>query len=138
MSLSNWGAGETKFFYDLSPEKVLDAAESIGVRTTGRLLQFNSMENRVYEVELDLEFASEDKWASKKIIKFYRPGRWSKNQILDEHKFLIDLKNEGIPVAAPEIFDNGTTIKKLEEINYFWQSGYWKARKSAGKNPAVF
>ena len=27
MSLSNWGAGETKFFYDLSPEKVLDSAK---------------------------------------------------------------------------------------------------------------
>lgn len=121
MSKSNWGSGSTKFFYELSPDKVLDAVESAGVRTTGRLLQFNSMENRVYEVEIELdEDKTYSKWDSKKIIKFYRPGRWSKEQIQDEHNFLNDLSNEGIPVASPEPFSDGTTIKTLGELGILY------------------
>ena len=42
----------------------------------------------------------------KENIKFYRPGRWSLEQIKDEHTYLNDLKNE-IPVANPEKFEDG-------------------------------
>ena len=115
---SNWGQGETRYFYELSPDRVLDAVERVGVRATGRLLQFNSLENRVYEVEIETEDDTRS-WQRKKIIKFYRPGRWSKEQILDEHIFLNDLSSEGIPVAAPEPFEDGSTLTKLNDLDMY-------------------
>jgi hypothetical protein len=45
----------TQFFFQLTPEKVLEAVESLDVRCTGRVLALNSLENRVYEVELDID-----------------------------------------------------------------------------------
>ncbi len=68
----SWGSDETKFFFDLTPDKILDAVETTGVRCTGRCLQLNSMENRVYEVEIEPTTPSSNKSDSFRIIKFYR------------------------------------------------------------------
>lgn len=81
------------FFNNLTPEKILDAAETAGGRATGRIFQLNSLENRVYEIEM------ED--GESVVGKFYRQGRWSKEAILDEHEFLADLKAQEVPVVAP-------------------------------------
>src|SRR4051812_24095001 len=70
-------------FFALTPERVLDAVEVGGLRSTGRCLPLRAFENRVYEVELEDE--------SRLVVKFYRPGRWSREIILDEHQFLADL-----------------------------------------------
>lgn len=78
---------------DLSPERVLDALAEGGVRGDGRILQLNSYENRVFQVFL------ED--GSAVVAKFYRPGRWSDAQILEEHAFATDLAHEEVPVVAP-------------------------------------
>ena len=40
-------------FYDLSPHDVLNAIEQAGYPLTGRYLQLNSYENRVFDVELE-------------------------------------------------------------------------------------
>lgn len=86
-------------FYELDPGMVLDAVEDAletekpGVRATGRTLTLNSLENRVYEIELEDE--------SSVVAKFYRPGRWTREQILEEHQFLLALKNAEIPAIAP-------------------------------------
>lgn len=78
---------------------ILDAVESAvqretpGLRSTGRSLALNSLENRVYEIEF------ED--GTKKVAKFYRPGRWSEEQLREEHGFLFALKKAEIPVVAP-------------------------------------
>ena len=37
-------------YADLTPDRLLDAVESTGYRTDGRLLTLNSYENRVYQV----------------------------------------------------------------------------------------
>lgn len=87
----------TKNFYELTPDQVLRGVESLGLRATGEFTQLNSYENRVFEVRLEENFLNEEKI----IAKFYRPGRWSKESILDEHHFLLDLKHEGIEVVAP-------------------------------------
>lgn len=87
----------TKNFYELTPDQVLMGIESLGIRTTGEFTQLNSYENRVFEVRLE----ENDLNAEKLIAKFYRPGRWSKEAIQDEHQFLTDLKTEGIEVVAP-------------------------------------
>jgi Ser/Thr protein kinase RdoA (MazF antagonist) len=80
-------------FAGLSPAVVLDALDAVGLRGDGRVLQLNSYENRVFQVFL------ED--GSAVVPKFYRPGRWSDAQILEEHAFAIELAEAEIPVVAP-------------------------------------
>lgn len=114
MNSNIWGANETQFFFNLTPDIILDAMESLGYEITGRCLALASMENRVYEVEIELDEA-DIKSASDKFIvtKFYRPGRWSREQILEEHQFLFDLESEEVPVIAP-IKINGESLFTLE------------------------
>ena len=77
----------------LTPEVVLDAGEAAGLRPDGRLLPLNSYENRVYQVWL------ED--GSARVLKFYRPGRWTPEQIEEEHAFARQLAAREVPVVAP-------------------------------------
>jgi Ser/Thr protein kinase RdoA (MazF antagonist) len=88
-------------FAQLEPGCILDTLEAAGWRGDGRLLALNSYENRVYQVWL------ED--GSSVIVKFYRPQRWSDAQILEEHRFTLELAGHEIPVVAP-IEAAGTTL----------------------------
>src|SRR5216117_812588 len=85
--------GEPGAFFSLTPDRVLDAVEVGGLRCTGRCLPLRAFENRVYEVELEDE--------RRLVVKFYRPGRWSRAAILDEHAFLADLAAAEVPAVAP-------------------------------------
>jgi len=80
-------------YADLTPTQVLDALDAVGLRGDGRILQLNSYENRVFQVFL------EDGTAV--VAKFYRPGRWSDAQILEEHSFALELDREEVPVVPP-------------------------------------
>jgi Ser/Thr protein kinase RdoA (MazF antagonist) len=108
-SRNAWGAEQTRFFFELTPDRVLDAVEASGLRCTGRCQALNSFENRVYDVELESERpgASLD---ARRVVKFYRPGRWSREQILEEHQFLADLVAAEIPAIAPLPFEDGATL----------------------------
>src|SRR5262245_54491951 len=77
----------------LTPQRVLDTLQTAGWLGDGRLLQLNSYENRVFQVMLDDGAAV--------VAKFYRPGRWSDAQILEEHRFALQLAQQEIPVVAP-------------------------------------
>jgi Ser/Thr protein kinase RdoA (MazF antagonist) len=77
----------------LTPDVVLDALDSVSLRGDGRLIQLNSYENRVFQVFL------ED--GTVVVAKFYRPGRWTDAQILEEHAFSLELAAQEIPVVAP-------------------------------------
>ncbi len=114
-----WGA-ETKHFHQLSPDHVMKAAETWGRRLSGRIMALNSLENRVYDIELaSPESDVENGFAAQNIIlKFYRPGRWSEAQIKEEHRFLETLKEFEIPVVAPIEF-NGQTLH-LDPENNLW------------------
>lgn len=79
---------------DLTPGAVLEALDACGLPGDGRLLQLNSYENRVFQVFL------ED--GSVVVAKFYRPGRWSDAQILEEHAFACELAEAEVPVVAPQ------------------------------------
>ena len=79
-------------FAGLSPDIVLDALDAVGLRGDGRLIQLNSYENRVFQVFL------ED--GRVLVTKFYRPGRWTDAQILEEHGFANELAAHEIPVAS--------------------------------------
>lgn len=93
-------------YYQLRPERVLDAIESLGLEPDNRLFALNSYENRVYQVGLH--------GAPNVIVKFYRPGRWSDEQILEEHSYLRELVELEVPVVAPSEF-NGKTLLEFEE-----------------------
>ena len=81
--------------YDaLTPDLLLDALETTGLRCDGRLLALNSYENRVYQVGI------ED--ATPVIAKFYRPRRWSRAALQEEHDFAWELVERDIPVVAPQ------------------------------------
>jgi Ser/Thr protein kinase RdoA (MazF antagonist) len=89
--------------YDrLTPDLVIDAVESTGRLSDARLLALNSYENRVYQVGI------ED--GEPLVAKFYRPGRWSREQIAEEHAFSLELQAADISVVAPLKDDAGCTL----------------------------
>ena len=80
-------------FETLTPDRVLDALDTVGLRGDGRLTALSSYENRVYQVQL------ED--GSAVVAKFYRPERWSDVQIQEEHTFSQELMTAEIPAIGP-------------------------------------
>ena len=80
-------------YADLTPDFVLDALDEVGLRGDGRLMQLNSYENRVFQIYL------ED--GRVVVAKFYRPGRWSDEQILEEHAFALELAAAEMPMVPP-------------------------------------
>jgi Ser/Thr protein kinase RdoA (MazF antagonist) len=87
-------------FSTLSPDLVLDALESVGFYSDGRLLALNSYENRVYQVGM------ED--GAPIIAKFYRPERWSDAAILEEHGFVRELVSAEIPVVPALVINEAS------------------------------
>jgi Ser/Thr protein kinase RdoA (MazF antagonist) len=90
-------------FAGLSPDAVIDAAESVGIESDGRLFALNSYENRVYQL------GSESHGTL--VLKFYRPRRWSERQILEEHAFALELAAAELPVAAPLLFSGQSLLR---------------------------
>ena len=134
---SAWGPADikTRLFFELGIERVLKAVEVDGLKTTGRCLQLNSMENRVYEIEIDMGDKKPKNPSDRfRIAKFYRPGRWSKEQILEEHEFLLDLVDNEVPAIAPLKFKDGTTLKELQDTD-MW---YALFPKRGGRAPDEF
>ena len=86
----------TNTFYNLTPHQVMEAVETVGLFPTGEYIQLNSYENRVFEVKLENQ--------PPVIVKVYRPGRWSRQSILEEHFFLQELQEATMPVIAPMVF----------------------------------
>ncbi len=97
-------------FFALTPERVLAAVEAGGLEANPVCYPLNSFENRVYEVEL--------RDRSRVVAKFYRPGRWSPAQIREEHAFLAELAADEIPVCPVRPFPDGSTLKRVDGIDY--------------------
>lgn len=95
-------AGVETSFYQLDPEAVMSAAEAAGYQPTGEFQQLNSYENRVFDLSLET--------GDNVIAKFYRPGRWSREAIQEEHDFLLALKAEDIHAVAPLVQADGSTV----------------------------
>ena len=89
-------------YTELDPDRVIRAVESVGLVSDGRLLPLNSYENRVYQVGIDGE--------EPVVAKFYRPGRWSEAQLLEEHQFIAELAEAELPVVAPLADAHGRTL----------------------------
>lgn len=102
-------------FAGLSPDAVLNAIDGAlgadgalgSVRTSGQVLALNSYENRVFQVGLETVTAHLP--AAPVVVKFYRPGRWTDEQILEEHAFLDELVQAEVP-AVPAVRCGGRTL----------------------------
>ncbi len=115
-----WGGEEARCFFELTPDRILDAVEEAGVRTTGRVLQLASMENRVYQVEIELDEEPKSASDAFRVVKFYRPGRWSREQILEEHRFLEELVEDEVPVVAPQQIEGIGTLGEAAGLGIWW------------------
>lgn len=91
----------------LTPDVVLNALDSLGLRCDGRLAALNSYENRVYQVGVEHDPLGPNPEAFV-VAKLYRPARWSEAQILEEHEFAAELAAGEVPVVAPRAFGSRT------------------------------
>ena len=99
----------TQPYAGLTPDVILNAVDSTGYRTDGRLLALNSYENRVYQVGIEDEKPF--------IAKFYRPARWTDAQILEEHAFTAELAEREIP-AVPALVTGNSTLHAFEGFRF--------------------
>jgi Ser/Thr protein kinase RdoA (MazF antagonist) len=97
-------------FDALTPDFIMDAIETLGYSCDCRILALNSYENRVYQVGI------ED--AQPLIAKFYRPGRWSNEQILEEHRFTCELAEHELPVVAPLSCQEGELLHHYQGFRF--------------------
>ena len=100
-------------YANLTPDTVLNALESCGLRGDGRLIALNSYENRVYQVWLD----EPEPFGASVVTKFYRPERWTSAAILEEHAFVAELVEREIP-AVPPLTLHGRTLHEFEGFRF--------------------
>ena len=100
---------DTHPFARLSPDVVMDAVESVGFRCDARILELNSYENRVFQIGI------ED--ADPVIGKFYRPARWTDEQILEEHAFSAELADADISAVAP-LSLGASTLSQFDDFRF--------------------
>lgn len=97
--------------YDaLTPDAVMNAVESLGYICDARLFTLNSYENRVYQVGIE-----DDKPL---IAKFYRPDRWSSEQILEEHSFSLELADAEVSVVAPMVDRDAKSLHHFQGFSF--------------------
>lgn len=96
-------------FDALRIETVIDAVESLDYLSDLRVFPLNSYENRVYQVGIEN--------ADPIIVKFYRPQRWTDEQIQEQHNFSLALADAEIPVIPPVKIDN-TTLFSYEGFRF--------------------
>jgi len=98
-------------FRSLDPDTVLTLVEkALGIRCTNLCRPLASYINRVYELE------RED--GAGLVVKFYRPDRWSRTALQDEHDCLLELAGQEIPVIAPLIFEDGSTLGSHNALHF--------------------
>ncbi len=110
-------------FAGLSPDAILNAIDEAlqgrgpleGARASGQVLALNSYENRVFQV--GLEDMASHRERPPVVVKFYRPGRWSDAQILEEHAFLEELVQAEVP-AVPPLTCGGRTLQHAGEFRF--------------------
>ena len=101
---------EVSAYRSLGPNEILDAVESRGYRCDGVLLALNSYENRVYRVGIEE--------AAPLVAKFYRPGRWSDQAIVEEHDFTRELAAAEVPAVAPPCDLHGNSLYHHAEFRF--------------------
>lgn len=107
----------------LTPDLIIDAVEEQGYLSDLRVLALNSYENRVYQVGIEEGLPL--------IAKFYRPCRWTDEQILEEHEFTQQLVDNDIPVIP--------AIRHKQGKSLFYSAGYRFAlyERKGGRAPEL-
>jgi Ser/Thr protein kinase RdoA (MazF antagonist) len=100
----------------LTPSVVLDALSALGLPVDGRLSALSSYENRVYQVHLDDD--------STVVAKFYRPHRWTEDQIREELAFTAELMAEDIPVVGPMLL-KGMRLHEARIVHEGVDGHFW-------------
>lgn len=136
----------TEAFSQLSPERILDAIDEVlgapdfalGWRCSGQVLALNSYENRVFQVALEACGAGapdlipgltlSDRCSL--VTKFYRPARWTNEQIQEEHDFLQELVQAEVPAVPALVLEKRT----LHEAQGFRLALF---PKRGGRSPEV-
>ncbi len=91
----------------LGPREVLAAVEGVfDLSLDGVVEPYASYVNRVYGLHGDD--------GERLVAKFYRPGRWTREMIQEEHRFLEELAGFEVPVVAPVGDEDGDTLFDLE------------------------
>ena len=114
----------------LTPDVVLDALASVGLLGDGRLMALSSYENRVYQVHLESPVGSAELAGDIVVVKFYRPGRWSDAQIIEEHEFAAELMAAEIPVV-------GALALKGSTLNHFNGFSFSVSPSRGGRRPEL-
>lgn len=90
----------------LTPQLVFQAVEQwSGWQLDGSLVPYNSHINRVFGVR------EED--GRNFIVKFYRPDRWDKPALEEEHQFLLEATLAELPVARPVANEEAETLGEI-------------------------
>ena len=98
-------------FDRFTPERFLpDVEKMLGAKLNGYACAFTSYVNRVYELETDS--------GDRIVAKFYRPGRWTREAILDEHDFVFDCADRDVNVVVPYELTDGSTLGFCGEIPF--------------------
>jgi Ser/Thr protein kinase RdoA (MazF antagonist) len=97
-------------FDALSPDLLIDAVESQGFVSDGRFLALNSYENRVYQIGIEEQ--------TPMIVKFYRPERWTDDQIREEHEYCFQLKDQELPVVCPWLNAEGQSLSTYADFRF--------------------
>ncbi|MFH1355787.1 MAG: serine/threonine protein kinase, partial [bacterium] len=100
------------------PEFIFDTLSSQGYHPTGQLFLLNSYENRVYDIPLEDHTSI--------IAKFYRPGRWSEETLIDEHKVMKALEEAEIPVVRPFCLERTQGFETLDFVAPYYYCFYPK------------
>ncbi|MBN8219012.1 MAG: serine/threonine protein kinase [Spirochaetes bacterium] len=104
-------AEPTGAFSSLDPNTFIDAvASAIGRPLTGLCRPYASYINRVFELR------AED--GEGLVAKFYRPDRWSRDALLEEHAFVLELAADEQPVIPPLPLANGATLGQHEGAHF--------------------
>ena len=125
--------------YDsLTPDRVVDCIESTGLVSDLRLLALNSYENRVYQVGIE--------GGAPIIAKFYREGRWSDEQILEEQakdqalEDAMDYLDEALGAKKIELEPYLEFIRELSKEQFFARATTMvtrKAQRERGRSQGV-
>ncbi len=98
-------------FQNFSPDIFIPAIEEAYDTALAPFTRtFPSYINRVYELKTEA--------GESLVAKFYRPGRWTKDALMDEHQFIQDCAEAEIPVVEPLVLKNGSTISSINNINF--------------------
>ena len=97
-------------FEALGPDLLIDAVESQGFLSDGRFLALNSYENRVYQIGIEDQ--------APMIAKFYRPERWTNEQIHEEHEYCFQLMEQELPVVCPWVNSRSDSLHNYGDFRF--------------------